>query len=58
MKAILRVSSPNDATKIVDVLITNGYDVNIKPIDIYIDKFTSYRVFEIEVDKNESNISD
>lgn len=58
MKAILKVSSPNDATKIADVLITNGYDVSIKPIDIYINKVTSYRGFEIEVDKDESNISD
>ena len=58
MKAILKVSSPCDATKIADVLITNGYDVSIKPIDIYINKITSYRGFEVEVNKDESNISD
>lgn len=58
MKAILKVSSPYDATKIADVLITNGYDVSIKPIDIYINKITSYRGFEVEVNKDESNISD
>lgn len=58
MKAILKVSSPSDATKIADVLITNGYDVSIKPIDIYINKITSYRGFEIEVDKDESNTCD
>lgn len=58
MKAILKVSSPSDATKIADVLITNGYDVSIKPIDIYINKITSYRGFEIEVDKDESNYRD
>ena len=55
MKAILKVSSPCDATKIADVLITNGYDVSIKPIDIYINTITSYRGFEVEVSKDENN---
>ena len=58
MKAKLKVSSPCDATKIADVLITNGYDVSIKPIDIYINEITAYRGFEVEVSRDESNTCD
>ena len=55
MKTILKVGSPCDAIKIADVLIANGYDVSIKQIDIHINKITSYRGFEVEANKDESD---
>lgn len=59
MKAVFEVKFVSQVTALIEALVDNGYELNVKPISLYEDTPSERIVgYKVEVSKDESSSSD